>query len=150
MTIDARVSEFLYAADQCLQEAKNYVKIPSHPRKYPLSITRAHECAELSLKAALLLAGRSNLPHTHDLSDSLTAVIKKLPTWFQEKIPSFALRSRVMSIISVYATYGYEPTKTPPAKLFKEYEATMCVKNAEDIWYNCNRLFSEKQTGKWK
>lgn len=143
-----RAREFLDRASRCLQEARNYFNNPSRIANYPLAITRAHECLELSLKAVLILAGRSKLPHTHDLSENLTGVIKKLPEWFQEKIPSFSLNSKVISIIRIYATYGYEPTGTPPKQLFKEHDANMCIKNAEDVWYNCNRLYYEMQKSK--
>jgi len=91
------------------------------------------------------LVGR-RLPHTHDLSDVLTGAIKKFPEWFKEKVPSFAVHSKVMNVIKVYATYGYEPTSTPPKELFKEHYANMCVKNAEDVWSNCHRLYHEIQS----
>lgn len=76
---------FLERAQKCLNEAKRRFNDPSYAKDYPLSITRAHECVELSLKAALLLVGRRRLPHTHDLSDVLTGAIKKFPDWFQKK-----------------------------------------------------------------
>lgn len=139
---------FLERAKKCLDEAKRHFNNPSYVTDYLLCITRAHECVELSLKATLLLAGRKRLPHTHDLSDVLTGAIRKFPDWFQEKVPSFALHSKVMSIIRVYATYGYEPTSTPPKELFKEHYANMCIKNAEDVWFDCNRLYYEKQSPK--
>jgi len=88
------------------------------------------------LKAALLIVG-IRVPHSHDLSAVLTGAINKFPEWFKEKVPSFALHSRVMSIIRVYATYGYEPTGTPPKELFRQHDANMCIKNAEDVWFSC-------------
>ena len=143
--------EFLLRAKKCLDEAKRHINNPPSPNyviDYPLSITRAHECVEFSLKAAMLLIGRRRLPHTHDLSDVLTGAIKKFPKWFEQKVPSFALHSKVMSVIKVYATYGYEPTSTPPKDLFREHYANMCIKNAEDVWFNCNRLYHESQSAK--
>jgi len=134
---------FLDRAHKCLEEAKKHFNNPSRVTDYPLSITRAHECVELSLKAALLMVGR-RVPHTHDLSDVLTGAIDRFPDWFQKEVPSFALHSRIMSMVRVYATYGYEPTSTPPKELFNEHYANMCVKNAEDVWFNCNRLYYEK------
>jgi len=119
------------------------------PRDDPLCITRAHECVELSLKSALLLAGRRRLPHIHDVSETLTGAIKKFPDWFQKKVPQFSIHSKVMSNIRLYATYGYEPTSTPPKELFNEHYANLCIKNAEDVWFDCNRLYHEKQSGKW-
>jgi len=94
------------------------------------------------VEGCLLLVGM-RVPHTHDLSDVLTGALNKFPEWFRKKVPSFAIRSRIMSIIRLYATYGYEATSTPAKELFEKHDANMCIKNADDVLHNCDRLYYE-------
>jgi len=52
VTSEDLAREFLDRARKCLEEAKKHFDNPTFILDYPLSITRAHECVELSLKAA--------------------------------------------------------------------------------------------------
>jgi HEPN domain-containing protein len=73
----------------------------------------------------------------------LVDALSKFPEWFGKKVPCFALRSKIISIIRNYSTYGYEVTKTPAKELFGEHDARMCIENAKEVLHNCERLFSE-------
>lgn len=134
--------EFLKRASRCLEQANECFSSKYHLPDYPLAISRAHECVEFSLKSTLLTVS-SRYSHTHDVSDDLVGAIPKFPEWFKEKAPCFALRSKIMSIIRNYSTYGYEVTKTPAKQLFGEHDARMCIENAKEVLCDCERLFNE-------
>jgi len=134
--------EFLSRAKKCLEQAEESISPKYHMPDYPLGISRSHECVEFALKSALLTID-TQYSHTHDVSDDLVNALSKFPEWFREKIPCFAVRSKIMSIIRTYAIYGYEVTKTPAKQLFGEYDGRMCIENAKEITSNCERLFYE-------
>jgi HEPN domain-containing protein len=141
MSLDL-AKEFLERAKKCLDQATNSFSNPSYTRDYPMAISRAHECVEFSLKSALLtVLGR--YPHTHDVGSDLVGAVSKFPDWFKKKVPCFALRSKIMSMLRDYSNYGYEVTKTPAKELFGESDARMCIENAKEVLYDCERLFNE-------
>jgi HEPN domain-containing protein len=137
--------EFLDRARKCLKQAEDLFAGVSYLRDYPLAISRAHECLEFSLKSALLTID-SRYSHTHDVGDDLIKSISKFPDWFQKKAPCFALRSKIISIIRNYSIYGYEVTKTPAKELFGEHDAKMCIENAKEVLFSCERLFHETKS----
>lgn len=141
MSLDL-AKEFLERARRCLEQANDCFRSKYHLPDYPLAISRAHECLEFSLKSALLTVD-SRYSHTHDVSNDLVDALSKFPEWFGKKVPCFALRSKIISIIRNYSTYGYEVTKTPAKELFGEHDARMCIENAKEVLHNCERLFSE-------
>ena len=110
---------------------------------YSTSISRSSECVELSLKCALRLVGR--IPsRSHDLRDDLKAALGQFPSWFQEKVPRFALLSRLTSELRLFATYGYEDYSAPPRALFSRAEATAYVDAATEVLNSCHRLQTEQ------
>jgi len=141
--------EFLDKARKCLKEANNYFAGASYSRDYPLVISRAHECVEFSLKSALLTVDR-RYSHTHDVSHDLVGAISKFPEWFKKKVPCFALRSKIISIIRNYSNYGYELTQTPAKELLGEHDARMCIENAKEVLSDCERLFYETKSNSEK
>lgn len=132
--------DFLKRARKYLGHAEESFK--QYKGGYPLCISSAQTSIELSLKAALRLV-KVEHPYAHDVGGELAANRDKFPGWFKEKIPHFALVSKIVGIWRKYAMYGYEITDTPPTKLFVENEAKMSIENAREILHSCERLLHE-------
>lgn len=111
-----------------------------------MAISRAHECVEFSLKSALLtVLGR--YPHTHDVGSDLVGAISKFPDWLKKKVPCFALRSKIMSMLRDYSNYGYEVTKTPAKELFGDQTqgcASKTLRKFSMIAKGCSRRLNIK------
>ena len=65
----ARAEDFIKRAERCLDDARR-----SQYDEYAVSIERASECIELSLKAAILSIGEK-YPTEHDTSEDLLRLI---------------------------------------------------------------------------
>ena len=111
--------------------------------KHAVSILRAQECIELSLKAAMLAVGE-RYPTTHDVSDDLLRIRDKFPKEFREKVPKFALWSKIVAWLSGFARYGYERANAPASALFDNHDARVWVAHAEEAFSACIRFLQSR------
>ncbi|NQE05841.1 hypothetical protein C5S32_08215 [ANME-1 cluster archaeon GoMg1] len=84
--------DYIKRAKRFFKEAKgDYAE-----EDYPVTVRRAQECVELSLKSALRSIG-VEYPREHDVSRALEMTKDKFPDWFVAKIPAFRKISRDLS-----------------------------------------------------
>ena len=133
-----RARDFIDRASVALKQSKECLSL----REYAVSVLRAQECIELSLKAAVLLIG-AEYSSDHDVSGDLVKNRDKFPEWFKKKTPIFAFRSKIANILRKYASYGYERMGATAKELFNEYLTKTLAKHAEEIYNDCNRFFYE-------
>ena len=124
-------------AEQCLNQFD-----------YSTSIHRISECIELSLKAVIKLITSESPSHTHDVSGDLGRILDKFPEWFKERVPRFALLSKIVADLRLFAIYGYEAMNAPAKKLFSRYEAEAYIEGAKEVLCDCERLYCEEQEKK--
>ncbi len=134
--------EYLARAGRTLEEARNATRNGD----FPLTIRRAQEAAELSLKAALRFLA-IEYPKEHDVRDVLSALVKSrpLPEWFAAEIEFMANTSSDLARKRGPAFYGDEQAATPPSQLFSREDAAKALNDVERIFQNCRRLV-EMQT----
>lgn len=108
---------------------------------YPLTIRRAQEAVELSLKAALRFLA-VEYPREHDVRDILLEVAntRQLPEWFTAEVEFMAAVSSDLARKRGPAFYGDEMTLRPPSSLFNRADASTALKDAERVHEYCNRL----------
>ena len=129
-----RAKDFLERAERALDDARR-----SKYDKYAVSILRSQECIELSIKATVLGIGEKYTT-IHDVSEDLIRFRNKFPKEFQEKIPRFALWSRIIDFIHKFAKYGYESAGAAAGVLFDEHDADLWVAHAEEVLSTCKQL----------
>jgi len=134
-----RARDFIERAERCLDDARR-----SQYDKYAVSIERACECIELSLKAAILLTGQEYPTERHDVSEDLLRLCEKFPHKFKEEIPRLAFWSRITTTLYKYTKYGYESANAPAKILFDEEDATTWVKHAEKVLFACKEYLGSK------
>ncbi len=133
MTLD-----YVKRARRCLKESKDAFQ----DGDFPITIRRAQECVELSLKA-ILRSVAVEYPREHDVSDSLELVKEKFPEWFSSKIPDFIRISRDLSKKRGPALYGYEAQLRPASDIFSRNDAEDALMSAEDVFDACDRLIKD-------
>jgi len=129
--------EYITRAGRTLQEARSAIQSGD----YPLTVRRAQEAAELSLKAALRFLG-IEYPREHDLRDVLLAVAtsRALPEWFEAQVEFMAHGSSDLARKRGPSFYGDEQAMTPPSILFTKDDAVKALEVAEKTHENCRRL----------
>ena len=127
-----RARDFIERAERYLDDARR-----SQYDKYAVSIERASESIELSLKAAILSIGQEYPMDRHDISEDLLVLREKFPHKFKEEIPLFAFWSRITTTLYKYTKYGYESADAPAKILFNEDDAATWVKHAEKVLSAC-------------
>lgn len=129
---------YIGIARDCLDQA-----LMSFERgNYPLSVRRAQECVELSLKAVLRSIA-TEYPREHDISKALEMLKDKFPDWFSFKIPEFIRISRDLSKKRGPAMYGYEAELRPASDIFSKKDAEEALKSAREVFNACNKLMKE-------
>lgn len=120
---------FLKRAWNKLEEAKNHLKL-SH---YPESISASIECIELSMKAIFLFL-QEKYPRRHEFKDEeFMKVLEKVPKELKYlNFPRLFLLSKFWLSLYTVAKYGQERFGIGPEKLFKEDEANLALKHAEE------------------
>jgi len=110
---------------------------------YPLTIRRAQEAVELSLKATLRYLA-VEYPREHDVKDVLLEVAesRELPEWFMKEIELMAAISSDLAKKRGPAFYGDEQALKPPSSLFNKTDASNALKDAERVYENCKRLIN--------
>lgn len=135
-----RAEDFIKRAERCLEEARR-----SQYDEYAISIERASECIELSLKAVILSVGKSYLKE-HDIGEDLLRFRDKFSGKFKEEIPLFAFWSKITTTLYNYAKYGYEHADAPARVLFDENDARVWIGHAEKV-FSVSREYVEEQSG---
>ena len=136
-----RAQDFVKRAERCLEDARR-----SQYDEYAVSIERASECIELSLKAAILSIGEK-YPLQHDTSEDLLRLRDKFSGEFKENIPLFAFWSRITTTLYLYTKYGYEHADAPAKILFDVNDAKTWVMHAEKV-FSAGRKYVEEQSSK--
>lgn len=133
-----RAGDFIKRAERCLEDARR-----SQYDEYAISVERASECIELSLKAAVLSIGEK-YPMQHDTSEDLLRLRDRFSREFKEEIPLFAFWSRITTTLYRYTKYGFEEGDAPASILFNEYDARAWVMHAEKV-FSMSRKYIEGQ-----
>ena len=136
----ARAEDFIKRAGRCLDDARR-----SQYDEYAVSIERASECIELSLKAAILSIGEKHLKE-HDVSEDLVRLCDKFSGEFKENIPLFAFWSVITTTLYRYTKYGYEHADAPAKILFDVDDATAWVKHAEKVLSASRKYVAEQSS----
>ena len=135
--------DFLERAGICLNEAEQCL----YRSDYPTCIERTGECIELALKAAITLAGETYSREHHTVPEDLEKARDKFPEWLKEKVPRFALVSKITNFLFLYAKYGYEAMQAPSKKLFSQHEARAFVEDAREVLRDCQQFLNETSEG---
>lgn len=136
-----RAEDFIKRAERCLEDARR-----SQYDEYAISVERASECIELSLKAAILSIGEK-YPMQHDTSEDLLRLRDKFSGKFKEEILLFAFWSRITTTLYLYTKYGYEHADAPASILFDGNDARTWVEHAEKV-FSVSRKFVEEQSAR--
>lgn len=144
MRTDELALDYINRADLTLEEARSAFE----KEAYSLTVRRAQETCELSLKGALRYLA-IEYPRDHDVSDFLLKVkeIRQIPDWFNEKIEFMASVSSDLARKRGPAFYGIERSDTPASKIFGRDEGLRALRGAEETMKLCKRLIKEGQKG---
>lgn len=134
--------EYIARAKRTLQEANSAFR----QEDYALTIRRAQETAELSLKAVLRFLA-VEYPKEHDVRDVLFAVSasRTLPKWFSSEVEIMADASSDLARKRGPALYGDEQAMKPPSQLFTRKDAAKALEDAERIHRNCAKLIQSNE-----
>ncbi|MFH1323556.1 MAG: HEPN domain-containing protein [Methanobacteriota archaeon] len=138
MNTKSMALDYIKRAKRCFNESKNAFEDDDNP----ITIRRAQECVELSLKA-ILRSIAIEYPRDHDVSEALETAKEKFPAWFSVKIMDFKRISRDLSKKRGPALYGYEAQLRPASDIFSRNDAEEALMSADDVYNSCNRLISE-------
>ncbi len=130
--------DYIKRAKRCFKESKSAFE----DGDYPITIRRAQECVELSLKSVLRSIA-IEYPREHDVSASLEIVKEKFPDWFSFKIPEFIQISKDLAKKRGPALYGYEAQLKPASDIFSKNDAEEALMSADKVFDACSRLISE-------
>jgi len=132
--------DYIDRAELTLEEARSAFE----KEAYSLTIRRAQETCELSLKGALRYFA-IEYPRDHDVSDVLIKLkeIRTIPEWFYEKIEFMAGVSSDLARKRGPAFYGFERSVTPASKIFGRDEGLSALRGAEEIMKLCLRLIKD-------
>lgn len=111
-------------------------------QNFAYSVRLSQECVELSLKAVLKAVG-IEYPKVHDVSDVLTDIAARLPSWFQKEIPFLRESSRLLFKKREPSLYGDEEALTSPDDLMSKADSEDAVCRAKRTHTACSRLISE-------
>ncbi len=108
-------------------------------KMYAYVVRQSQEAVELSLKAALRLAG-IDFPKQHDVSDVLTASSDKYPRWFVDAIPEMVRVSRELVQKRIPSMYGEELSGKGPGELFDRDDASSSLSDANRVFKLVSKL----------
>ncbi len=142
MRTDELALDYINRAELTLEEARSAFE----KEVYSLTIRRAQETCELSLKGALRYLA-IEYPRDHDVSDILLRLkeIRQIPEWFFEKIEFMAGVSSDLARKRGLAFYGIERSATPASQIFSRDEGLRALRGVEEIFKLCKRLVKEGQ-----
>jgi len=110
-------------------------------RVWNWSVRRSQEVVELSLKAALRLAG-IEVPHLHDVGVLLKEHRQKFPPAFEQEIERMLSISRRLRREREISFYGDEELGLPPQELYTEEDAHLAWDEARYVFQTCQKLIS--------
>lgn len=128
----------LIQAEERLKHAKEALKDGS----YPFTIRACQEAVELSLKAALRIAGIEP-PKIHDVGPILRKNSNFFPEWFRGEINKMATISRTLRREREVSMYGDEELSLTPEEIYSAEDAEKAVRDCEFVLKNCKRLLDE-------
>ncbi len=137
MRTDELANDYIDRAELTLEEAKGaFAK-----DVYSLTIRRAQETVELSLKAALRFLA-IEYPRDHDVSDVLLRIreTRPLPDWFKNNFDFMVSVSGDLARKRGPAFYGIERSVMPASKLFDRAEGEKALRDAEEVFKLCAKL----------
>ena len=108
-------------------------------------IRQSQEAVELSLKAALRLAGIKP-PKCRDVGPILVEKASAYPEWFRKLIPSLTATSRWLRREREPSMYGDEELGLPPSKLYTEPYAKRALEEAETAYKSVAKLLEEARS----
>ena len=135
MNTNTMAQDYIKRAKRCFKESKDAFEDDD----YPITVRRAQECVELSLKAALRFIA-IEYPRDHDVSSALEIARGKFPVRFSKKIPEFMRISRDLSKKRGPAIYGYEAQLRPASEIFSREDANDALVSADNIYITCLKL----------
>ena len=142
------MSLFEYAA-ALLDEARvrlESAKIFLERGNYSYVVRQSQECVELSLKAALRVAG-IEYPKQHEASDLLIEKKGLYPAWFARELVEVSRISKELVRKRMPSMYGEETLGKPPRSLFGQDDAESSTRDAGYVFKLVERLLSEWKTG---
>lgn len=138
MNTKSMALDYMKRAKRCFAESKSAFE----DQDYPITIRRAQECVELSLKA-ILRSIAIEYPRDHDVGEALETAKDIFPDWFSIKIVDFKRISRDLSKKRGPAIYGYEASLRPASDIFSRDDAEEALKSAEDVYDSCYKLICD-------
>ena len=116
-----------------LDEARNH----KEKANYPEAVSSAQECIEFSIKLIMLLL-KGEYPRKHKFTDKdFKEILDKLPAELSHvDLGRLYLISKFWAEMYTIAKYGSEELGIGPEKLFKEEEAKIAIKHAEECEIN--------------
>jgi HEPN domain-containing protein len=135
MNTKTMAQDYIKRAKRCFKESKDAFE----DKDYPITIRRAQECVELSLKAVLRFIA-IEYPRDHDVSSALEIAREMFPAWFSKKITEFMRISRDLSKKRGPAIYGYEAQLRPASEIFSRDDANDALVSAENVYSSCFKL----------
>lgn len=132
---------YLQRAWNKLEEARNFLK----KFNYAESVSAAQECIEFSMKSVFLIF-EENFSKSHELkAEEFIKILKKIPKELEfYNFPRLYLFSKFWSNFYIAAKYGFENFEIGADKLFKEDEANLALKHADECYYASNGLYQNK------
>lgn len=139
MNTNRMVKDYIQTARDCLEQANQCFQRGN----YNMTVRRAQECVEMSLKATLRLLS-IEYPYRHDVGDVVESLGEKnVPKWFLKQIPEFAEVSRKLSEKRGPAMYGYESELKPATEIFDTEDAKDALESADKVFKACEKIISE-------
>lgn len=137
MNTDELALDYITSAGLTLEEARSAFE----KGVYSLTIRRAQETVELSLKAALRFLA-IEYPRDHDVSDVLLNIgdARQLPDWFAVRIEFMVGVSGDLARKRGPAFYGIERTVMPASRLFDRNEGLKALEDAGEVFKLCEKL----------
>ncbi|MEM2882820.1 MAG: HEPN domain-containing protein [Candidatus Bathyarchaeia archaeon] len=136
---------FLEYAMALLEEARvrlESAKIFLERGKHSYVVRQSQECVELSIKAALRVAG-IEYPKRHELSDLLLEEAGLYPSWFAAELAEVSRISKELMRKRAPSMYGEEALGRPPRSLFERGDAESSIEGAERVFGLVERLLNE-------
>lgn len=122
-------------AEEILLEAQGLFQ----RRVWNLVVRRAQEVVEMSLKAALRMAG-VEIPRIHDVGIILKDQRARFPEAFRKEIDRLASISRRLRREREVSFYGDEETGAPPQRLYTDDDARVALEDASVVLDRCREL----------
>lgn len=129
---------YLRQAEARLKNAKEAYR----QANYPYAVRLSQECVELSVKAALRGVG-IEYPKEHEVSDLLSELVARFPTWFVAEVAGIQQASKSLFKKRELAFYGGEEAFLAPEDVISKHDAHTAVTASARSFQMCRRLVDE-------